>query len=106
MADEKKMISEKVEVLLSEGESMDYQTFLDKIQDVHTRNQYRSFEKFSIKLEKTKELGWLVCFDGDRPETPEEKAKRESEDGIRRRQVEEAELKEFLRLKKKYGKTE
>lgn len=102
MADQK--VVEKIEIMLHGVESMEFKEFIDKVQDIYLKNQHRAFEKFTVSLVQTKELGWIVCFNGERPETQEEKTKREAEELGHRKQVEEAEIKEFLRLQKKYGK--
>ena len=105
MTEEKKnTIDDHIDVLLTEGQSMGHQELVDKIDDLYKQNMHKAYDKYAVNLIRTKDFGWTLFFDGTRNETKEETEKREKEGGIRRKQIEEAELKEYLRLKKKYGK--
>jgi hypothetical protein len=55
-------------------------------------------------LEKDNKLGWALFFEGEREESKTETATREANEAATRKRVEDAELKEYLRLHKKYGK--
>ena len=100
------MVKERIEVLVSKGESFGHQEFVDKVDELYKQNMHKAYEKFSVVLEETKELGWIVSLMGERQETKEETAKREADEAARRKRVETAELAEYLKLKKKYGKKE
>ena len=113
MADEKKhTVKEQIDVLMYSHDAaerpitttIDLKQFTDKLEDLRAKNAYKAFVSFAIELVKDKELGWGVLFVGEREETKEETAKREAMESAKRKTVEEAELKEFLRLKRKYGK--
>jgi hypothetical protein len=111
MSDEKKhTVDEKIEVLMvgndTQASTVEYKEFLDKIDELYKQNIQRSFSKYCISLVKDKELGWGLLFTGTRDETKEETSKREMTEAMKKKQIEDAELKEFLRLKKKYGKKE
>jgi hypothetical protein len=108
MADEKKhTVQEKIEVLMaSAGEAVyvDHKEFIAKVEELYAKNAYRSFVSFSIELIKDEKAGWGLLFVGDREETKEETAKREAMEAAKRKSVEDAELKQYIQLKKKYGK--
>ena len=112
MADEKKnTVEEKIEVLMASDKSgepviVEYKEFVEKTEELYKKNVHRAFTKFNIEMIKDKDLGWGLLFSGTREETKEETAKREAFESAKRKQIEDAELKEYLRLKKKYGKKE
>jgi hypothetical protein len=66
---------------------------------------HKDYEKYYITIIKEKE-STILAFEGARKETEEEKATREAMETLKRKKIEEAELKEYLRLHKKYGKKE
>ena len=96
-------IDDVIEVLLEPNEKVEIQTFLDKVQEIHTKNKYGRYEAFELVLETDKTKSALV-LKGSRPETAEETTKREVADKAKQKRIEEAELKEYLRLKSKYAK--
>lgn len=111
MADEKKhTVDEKIEVLMAsergETVTLEYKDFVEKTEELYKRNVHRPFVKFNIELVKDKDLGWGLLFSGTREETKEETEKREAVEAAKRKQIDDAELKEYLRLKKKFGKKE
>jgi len=102
--DKKHTVDEHIDVILTEGETLEREEFMDKVTDMYNKNMHKAYDKYTITLVRTKEFGWTLFFDGTRDETKDETAIREAEEKARRKQVEAAELKEYLRLKKKYGK--
>lgn len=111
MADEKKhTIDEKIDVLMvsnaGEPSAIEYKELVEKIELLYSRNMHRPFSQFKVELIKDKELGWGLIFAGTREETKEETAQREANEAAKRKQIDDAELKEYLRLKKKFGKKE
>ena len=107
MTEEKKhTVNEHIDVILSEGESMSREDFADKIEDLYKQNMHKAYDSYSIELVRHKQVGWTLFFNGTREETKQETTKREAEEAAKRKQIEAAELKEYLRLKKKYGKKE
>jgi hypothetical protein len=107
MSEDNKMVSEKIDVLFLEGDKpMEYQKFIDKLDELYKRNVHLSYETFEINMTRVKELnnGMAMLFNGNRPETKDEKKAREAGESAKRKIIEEAELKEYMRLHKKYGK--
>ena len=104
MSDDIKKVSEIVEVLMSEKGSVEYQQFIDNLAAIYNQNSHKAFDKFYIKLEKNKEIGYMLYLCGERNEIAEEKKERELKEEVHRKGIEEAELKEYLRLKRKFGK--
>lgn len=106
MADGNPMTTDRIDVLMAEGDSLLYDDLVDKINDLYGHNAHKIYESFKVTLVKDAKLGWALVFDGEREETKQETAEREATEAAIRKRVEAAELKEYLRLKKKYGKKE
>ena len=109
MPDEKKhTVDEKIAVLMVSNDDksnvIEYRTFIDKVEDLFKQNSFKAYDKFNVTLAKDKDFGYGLLFTGTRNETKEEQTQREGAEGARRKQLEDAELKEYLRLHKKYGK--
>lgn len=105
MSDEKQMVTDHVEVLLADNGNMEYELFMDTLNDMRSRNSHKSYSKFFVSLNKD-DSGYALLLDGEREETSEEFAVRKAGEERSRKNVEAAELKEYLRLKKKYGKSQ
>ena len=112
MPDTKHTIHEKIDVLMFSHDahglpvttSIDYRQFIERIEELHAQNSHRPFVSFCVELVKDDKLGWGVLFSGEREELKEETAKREAIEAAKQKALEEAELKDYLRLKRKYGK--
>ncbi|MFA5024183.1 MAG: hypothetical protein WC523_04465 [Patescibacteria group bacterium] len=109
MTDEiKRTVDDKIEVILAGNDdkayTIEYKTFVDKMEELYKLNSFKAYDKFNISLLKDEKLGWGLIFTGTREESVQEKAQREGIEGAKRKQLEAAELKEYLRLHKKYGK--
>ena len=105
--DKKVMVDEKIDILFTKKETMTSQELIDKLTELYKQHATMAYEKFNVGIEDVKELNSVaLVFTGSRPETKDETKVRESKEAVKRKQIEEAELKEFLRLKKKYGKSE
>lgn len=106
MSEDKKVVSEKIDVLLLEGDKpINYQEFIDRLDELYKQHSHLSYEDYELRLERSKDLnGWALLFNGNRLETNEEQKLRVAQESAKRKTVEQAELKEYLRLKKKYGK--
>lgn len=100
----KPMVDDRIDVLATEGETFTREEFLDKLTDLYNQNMHKAYEDYSVSMIRTKEFGWSLFFMGRREETKEETAKREAIEGAKQKTIEAAELKEYLRLHKKYGK--
>ena len=103
---EPKLVTEKVELLFKDEERMEYSLFSAKLQEAYDRNKHGPYEQYNVGLQKTKDQGVLLVFSGSRKETPAEQQKREAEEAIKQRAMENEELKLYLKLKKKYGAKE
>jgi len=104
MSDEKKTRWDKIDVLMAEGDSLPREDLVDKINDLFNQNAHKVYDSFHVTLVKDAKIGWALLFEGEREESKEETAAREANDKATRKRVEDAELKEYLRLNKKYGK--
>ena len=102
--DKKSTVNEHIDVLLIEGEKLEREEFTDKLDNMYKQNMHKAYDKYDVSLIRTKEFGWTLYFDGTRNETSEETQLREASEAVRRKEIEAVELKEYLRLKKKYGK--
>lgn len=100
------MTSDQISPLLSEGDTLDHKELIEKVEDLFNKNCHKAYEKFSVTLVKDQKLGWALVFAGDREETKQETAIREAAESAKRKRIQDAELKEYLRLKKIYGKSE
>lgn len=107
---EKHTVDENIEVLMASntGESVtvEYKELIEKIDELFKRNMHKAYSKYNVALMKDAQIGWGLIFTGTRDETKEETEKREAIDGAKRKQIEDAELKMYLKLHKKYGKKE
>jgi hypothetical protein len=99
---------DQIDVLLvshaGESVSMEYQELIDKLQELYGLNAHKVYSKFHATLFKDQKVGWALVFEGEREESKEETAARESKEAAERKRVEDAELKMYLKLRKKYGK--
>lgn len=105
MSEESKiMVEEIIDVVIAEGESLDRTVLIEKIEDLFNKNMHKAYETFSFSLTKTKNFGYALMLNGKRKETDTENKKREAEESIRKRNLEQEELKLYLKLHNKYGK--
>lgn len=74
------------------------------LEEKRAENIRKVYVSFNVKIIKDDRHGMGLLFSGVREETPQETKDREAKEQASRKAVEEAELKEFLRLKKIYGK--
>lgn len=104
MSDKKHTTVDKINVLLSDDSPMEYQDLIDKLQDLFGKNSHKVYDKFTVSIEKDDKIGMALIFNGEREETKQETAMREAKEKAAQKKVEQAELKEYMRLHKKYGK--
>ena len=109
--DIKHTVDEKIEVLIAASNDgkpvvIEYKAFVEKVEEIYKRNAIKAYNKFNVSFVKDTQAGWGVLFTGTRDETPEEKAIREATDAAKKKQLEAAELQQYLKLHKKYGKHE
>ncbi len=104
MTDGKPMTTDRIDVLMVEGAKENYDTVVDKITQLYNHNMHKAYEKFKVSMVKDAKLGWALIFEGEREENKTETAEREAKEFATRKRLEDAELKEYLKLHKKYGK--
>lgn len=106
MSDDKPMTTDQIAPLLAEGDTVEYKELIEKLEELFNKNSHKVYDAFNVSMVKDKKLGIALVFEGEREETKNETAQREAEEAATKKRVEDAELKEYLRLKKKYGKKE
>jgi len=104
MSDGKPRTRDQIDVLMKEGDSVDHKELIEKIEDLFGQNAHKIYDSFSATMVKDTQLGWALLFEGDREETKGETDAREAVETGERKRVEDAELKLYLKLHKKYGK--
>lgn len=101
---DKPTTKDQIAPLLAEGDTVEYQELIDKLNELFGKNAHKVYDKFNVSMVKDPKLGIALVFEGEREETKLETTQREAEEDSKRKRVEAAELKEYLRLHKKYGK--
>lgn len=97
-------VSEDIEVLAAEGEEKStIDDFIEKLQELKAKHSASVYSDLNVYAVQKKGAGVLL-LSGERDETDVERQEREQRETMERQRVEQAELKEYLRLKKKYGK--
>jgi len=91
-------------VLVKEGDSINHKELIEKLEDLYGQNAHKVYDSFHATLVKDDKLGWALLFEGEREESDAETQLREAQEDAERKRVEEAELKLYLKLHKKYGK--
>lgn len=104
MSDAKPKTNDRIAPLLAEGDTVEYKELIDKLEELYGKNAHKVYDKFNVSLVKDAKLGWALVFDGEREETKDETAIREAREAAERKRVQDAELKQYLRLHKVYGK--
>jgi len=111
MSDEKKhMIDDKIAPIMSGNDTcaniIEYKEFITKLDELYKANVIKPYERFNIALVKDAQIGWGLLFTGTRQESKDETSKREAIEGAKKKQLGQEELKQYLKLHKKYGKHE
>ena len=109
MSDETKhTVDEKIAILMASkaGEPVvvEYKEFVGRVEELYKQNSVKAYDQFNVAFIKDRDAGWGVVFTGTRNETTEETAQREVLEAAKKKQLQAAELKEYLRLHKLYGK--
>lgn len=109
MSDKKPTTRDQIDVLLETGSSgepitLEYKDLIEKLNDLHGQNAHKVYDSFHATLVKDDKLGLALLFEGEREESKEETTAREAQEKATRKRIEDAELKEYLRLRGKYGK--
>ena len=88
----------------NEGATIEHKELIEKIQELYGQNSHKAYDTYYVSMVKDPKMGVALVFEGEREESNDETAIREAKEGSAKKRVEEAELKEYLRLNKKYGK--
>ena len=104
MSDNKRMTEDIINVIMVENTPMEYTAIIDKVNELHGLNAHKVYTKFNVKLAKDDKAGWALLFVGEREESAEETTIRTAKEAAIKKRVEEAELQQYLKLHKKYGK--
>lgn len=97
-------ISEDIGVILNPGQSKDVKELITELNETYDKYCHQNFDKFSVSL-VTKDNKTGLVFVGFRKEDDSELKKRLATEDDKLKRAEAAELKEYLRLKKKYEKS-
>lgn len=98
-------VSEDLMPLLKLGDSKEVKLFLEELDAMYKQRCHLAYNSFNVSL-ATKDDKVVLKFVGIRKESSDETKKRVAIEEDKQKRVEDAELKEYLRLKKKYGKGE
>lgn len=93
-----------IDVLMSGESTMEYKDLIEKLEELNGLNAHKIYDSFHVTMAKDTKIGWALIFEGDREEDKAETAAREASEAAERKHVEDAELKLYLKLHKKYGK--
>lgn len=99
---EKKNIVEKIDTVIVDDQTLGLSDFDDKVSSITSQLGHK-YDSFELSLVKEKSHV-AVVVSGSRQETDQEYTDRSKEEKLLEKRTNDAELKEYLRLKKKYGK--
>ena len=98
----KKKITDQLEAILEDKEVMALDEFIEKAKGIANKVSHR-YDEFSIAIERGK-INTACIISGVRDETDNEGKERGEKEEAELKRSQEAELKEWLRLNKIYGK--
>ena len=98
-------VSEIIDAVLTNKDTPTVEDFLDKVGELKRKHQHRAYDVFKIGFVKSGQDVNLVLH-GTRKENPEELKVRVEKETAVKESVDNAELKEYLRLKKKFDKAQ
>lgn len=96
-------VCEVVEEIMKLGTKVEANEFLDKLREVVSKNIHKAYDKFEFGVDKFLDNNSLIFF-GTRKESQKEVEARVEKEEAKQKNIEEHELKEYLRLKKKFDK--
>ena len=97
-------VSEDLEVIVATGDkAIDIDDFTSKVDEIKRKNAHKAYDKLSINM-LTKSGAAVLMLSGVRKENQQELDERVQRDQVKKKNFEEAELKEYIRLKKKFDK--
>lgn len=97
-------VKEDIEVLMKPNETKDVKEFIKELDERYNKLCHKAYNSFSVSMVVKEGKSFLV-FSGVRKESPDEIKKRVAVEEEKEKRNEEAELKTYLRLKKKFGKS-
>ena len=104
MSDEVKKIRDTIEPIMAEGgETKTLDEFIDELVELKSKHASSVYGDLEVAAVQKAGAGIVLLY-GVRDESAEELKVRENREAGERTNIEQAELKEYLRLKKKYGK--
>ena len=99
-----KDVNEELEVIIATGDkAISIDDFVNKVDQVKRTNAHKAYETFNISM-ITKNGAAVLMFSGTRKETQDELNDRTTREQIKKKNLEEQELKDYIRLKKKFEK--
>lgn len=96
-------ICEVVEEIMKLGTKVEAKEFLSKLEEVRSKNAHKAYDRLEFGVDKFLDSNSLVLF-GVRKEGQKEVEERVGKEEAKQKNIEEHELKEYLRLKKKFDK--
>lgn len=90
-------------VFATTDKALSIDDFVQKINEVKSRNIHR-FERLDVQMVSNKSGAAVLVVQGVRKESDEEMKARVEKEAIKKKNIDEAEFKEFLRLRKKFDK--
>ncbi len=98
-------VSENITTIIKADGSKDIKDLIKELDELYNKHVHQNYERFTVALVPQKLKIELVLV-GWRKEKPEETKRRIMVEEERDKRNNDAELKEYLRLKKKFGKEE
>lgn len=97
-------VNEELEVVIATGDqALALEDFVSKVEEIKKQNAHRAYEKLSVSM-ITKNSAAVLMVSGVRKENQKELDERVMKEQVKKKNLEEAELKEYIRLKKKFDK--
>jgi hypothetical protein len=97
-------VSENLEVVISTGDqALSLEDFINKVEEIKKQNVHKSYEKLNVSM-ITKNNASVLMIQGVRKENQKELDERVMKDQVKKKSLEEQELKDYIRLKKKFDK--
>jgi len=96
-------VSEKIEEIVRLGTQVESKVFLEKLEELRFKNAHKAFDRLEFGIETALGVTSLFLY-GVRKENQTEITERVSKEEAKSKNLEEHELREYLRLKKKFDK--
>jgi hypothetical protein len=96
-------VSEKIEEIVRLGTQVESKVFLEKLEELRFKNAHKAFDRLEFGIETALGTTSLYLY-GVRKEGQKEIEERVAKEEAKNKNLEEHELREYLRLKKKFDK--